>query len=189
MTRAILRYAALATGAALLGACGLQPGKLFSSRTDIEVREVSRSLYCNTPGAEPAVQLLADAQAVLDWQAARGVSLAGAESIAQATYALVEMGSRPTGGFGLAVARSAVLRGERLVLQATFVSPASGSLRTQAISSPCVLVQLPRGRYRDVEVQDQTGAVRARGGTLAPVPAPEPATPATEPQPEASPAR
>lgn len=173
MTQAILRLTALAVLAAVLSACGLgvRAEKLFSSHTDIEVHEVARSLYCNSPGEETTVQLLPDAQAVLDWQSSRGVALAGSESIVQSPYALVEMGSRPTGGYGLAVARAAVLRGDLVILQATFVSPAAGSLRTQALSSPCVLVQLPRGRYRSVEVQDPSGGVRARSGTQAAVPA------------------
>jgi hypothetical protein len=58
-----------------------------------------------------------------------------------------------------------------------------------------VLVQLPRGRYQTIEVQDQNGEVQARGGlggapapaaVAAPVPAavPEPVpAPATEPVP------
>jgi hypothetical protein len=146
-----------------LAACGFKSEKLFAGYTRIEVREVGRNLYCNSPAAEPQAALLPDLQAVMDWQAARGVTLAGAESLVQAPYSIVEMGTRPTGGYGLAVAREAVLRGELLILQATFVSPAPGSVRTQALSSPCVLVQLPPGRYRAVEVQDQTGAVRATG--------------------------
>jgi hypothetical protein len=45
-----------------------------------------------------------------------------------------------------------------------------------------VLVQLPRGRYTWVEVEDQTGTVRASGGK------PEPPAPAPEaPFPEAPP--
>lgn len=161
-----MRFALPLLAGALLAACGMRAEKLFSSYTKVDVREVSRSLACNSANAEAAVTLLPDAQSVLDWQAARGVPLAGSESIAQSPYALVEMGQRPTGGYGLAVARSAVLRGELLILSATFVSPAPGSLRTQALSSPCVLVQLPRGRYRTVEVQDQGGAVQARGGLV-----------------------
>lgn len=181
MKRTLLQSALLAAAATLLGACGMNPGRLFTSHTTIEVREIGRSLYCNTPGDAPMVQLLPDTQAALDWQAARGVSLAGAERLGQSPYAIVEMGSRPTGGYGLAVARAAELRGELLVLQATFVSPAAGTLRTQAISTPCVLVQLPRGRYHDVEVQDQSGAVRVRGDTLAP-PAPVAPAPASSPE-------
>jgi hypothetical protein len=164
-----------ALGAALLAGCGGLG--LFEGSADIEVREVGRSLYCNAGGEAASVVLLGDPQAVLDWQAARGVTLAGSESLAQAPYALIDMGVRPTGGYGLAVARAAVLRGERVTLSATFVSPPPGSISTQALSSPCVLVQLPRGRYGEVEVLDQTGAVRATGGRPQP-PAPVPAAPA-----------
>ena len=161
--------------ALVLSGCGFQPAKVFSSYAQIEVREVARSQYCNTPGEATRVALLAGAQAVLDWQAARGVTLAGPESLTQTSYALIETGTRPTGGYSLAVTRSAVLRGPLVILNATFFSPSAGAMRTQAISSPCVLVQLPAGRYASVEVQDPSGAMRARSDRppADPVPAPE----------------
>lgn len=184
MSARAMRSAVL-LGAALLAACGLRAPKLFSSAVDIEVREVGRSLYCNNGSGEAAAVLLDDPQAVLDWQASRSITLAGGESLLQTPHAVVEMGARPTGGYGLAVARAATLSDGQVSLSATFVSPAPGSIQTQALSSPCVLVQLPPGRYTAVEVIDQTGAVRASGGrpqTAAPpgdVPAPAPDTPAT----------
>jgi hypothetical protein len=162
--------------AAMLAGCA-GAAAMFSSEAPIQVREVARSLYCNSAGDEAQARLLPDAQAVLDWQAARGITLAGGESLAQAPYALVEMGQRPTGGYSLAVASAALLRGELVVLQATFFAPPAGSLRTQALTAPCVLVQLPAGRYQHVEVHDPAGAVRASGGLSAPAmpAAPEPA--------------
>ncbi|HUR39934.1 MAG TPA: protease complex subunit PrcB family protein [Verrucomicrobiae bacterium] len=174
------RWLLLIAGATLAG-CGATRD-LFARETPIEVREVGRSLYCNTPGETVHVTLLADAQAVADWQAARGIVLAGGESLSQAPHAVVEMGARPTGGYGIAVARGAALRGEVVVLAATFVSPPPGSIRTQALSSPCVLVQLPRGRYTEVEVRDPSGELRARGGR------PQPGAPVDEPVPSAVPA-
>lgn len=138
----------------------------------IDVREVGRSMYCNTPGEAAQAVLLSGPEAVMDWQATRGVVLAGPESLAKATYAVVENGMRPTGGYSLAVSRSALLRGEKAVLQATFFSPAPGSLRTQALSSPCVLVQLPAGRYATVEVRDPAGNTIADSSRPAPPPAP-----------------
>jgi hypothetical protein len=116
--------------------------------------------------------LLRGPEAVMDWQASRGVVLAGPESLSKATYAVVENGMRPTGGYSLAVSRSALLRGEKVVLQATFFSPAAGSLRTQALSSPCVLVQLPEGRYSVVEVRDPAGNTVADSSRPEPAPAP-----------------
>lgn len=170
--------------AALVAGCGL--GRMLDRSVPLEVREVGRSLYCNTPGEQARVTLLPDLQSALDWQASRNIVLAPAESLAQVPYALVEMGARPTGGYGLAIARAAKLDGEQVLLSATFLSPSPGSIRTQALSSPCVLVALPRGRYDEIVVRDETGEVRARGGRAqAPIPveppAPDPAAPAETP--------
>lgn len=184
-----MRAAILLCALALSG-CGFQPAKVFSSYAQIEVREVGRSLYCNTPGEAARVALLTGAQAVLDWQAERGVTLAGPESLSQTSYALIESGLRPTGGYSLAVARGAVLRGPLVILNATFFSPSPGAMRAQVITSPCVLVQLPQGRYGSVEVQDPSGATRARSDRPPVDPPPAPAAaPATEPAavPEAAP--
>lgn len=170
--RALLPLSAVLFGIGLAGCAGA--AQMFASRAPIQVREVARSLYCNSPGEDAQAQLLPDVQALVDWQAARGIALAAAESLAQAPYAVVEMGLRPTGGYSLAVASGALLQGERVILQATFFSPTPGSLRTQALSTPCVVVQLPPGRYASVEVQDPAGTVRATGGL--------PASPAAPPQ-------
>jgi hypothetical protein len=161
--RAALLLCALAPAAC----CGLAP------RAGVEVREVARSLYCNTAGEAPQLTLLPDAQAVAAWQSARGIALAAAGSLAPAPHAAVEMGMRSTGGYDLSVSAQGVLRGDALVLQVTFSAPAPGSLRTQALSSPCVLVQLPPGRYAGVELRDAAGGLLARGGTQSPAGAPE----------------
>lgn len=147
--------------ALVLAGCSLTG---LSRPAPIEVREVARSMYCNTPGDAARALLLKGAQAVVDWQVTRGVVLAGPESLAQATYVVVEHGARNTGGYSLAVARAAGLRGEEVVLHATFFVPRPDAMTTQALTSPCVLVQLPAGRYASVEVQDADGTVRASGG-------------------------
>ncbi len=145
--------------AALAGCCFVQ-----ERAAAIEVREVARGGYCNTPGEAPRARLLYGAKAVADWQALRSASL-GAESLApEATYALVEHGMRRTGGYGVTVATGARRRGEVVVLRAALSGPPPGAMTTQALSSPCVLVQLPDGRYTGVEVQDGAGAVLATGG-------------------------
>jgi len=159
-----------------LAGCCLAPAQPASSDVPIEVREVGRSPYCNTPGKDMRVALLPDAPSVVAWQDARGIVLAGSGGLAQAPHAVVEMGRRSTGGYGLTVARSATLRGERVVLQATFIAPAPGSMQTQALTTPCVLVQLPPGRYALVEVHDSAGGKRASGGVW--VPSAEPPAPA-----------
>lgn len=159
--------------AALLLAPALAGCAAFATATTLEVREAGRSPYCNTPGEAARAALLPDAAAVLEWQAARGITLVDGESLAAGPYALVEMGLRSTGGYEVTVSPDATLRGDEVVLQATFSVPAPGSLRTQALSSPCALVRLPAGRYATVDVRDRSGAHLARGGVLV---LPEPAT-------------
>ena len=163
-----MRHAGAAFALALAGCAVLARG------TPIEVREAARSPYCNTPTAAVQVALLAGAAAVHDWQAARGITLADADALPPAPYAVVEMGLRSTGGYGLAIAPQAALRDGTVVLQAAFSSPAPGSLRTQALSSPCALVQLPAGSYAAAEVRDASGKVHARSDD-APAPAAGPA--------------
>ncbi len=150
-----MRAAAAGPALALAGCALFSPGQ-------IAVREVASSVYCNTPGREARVELLADAAAVTAWQEGRGIELADPESLGEGPYALVEMGLRSTGGYSLTVSEDAALRDDRVVLEAEFLVPNPGSLRTQALSSPCVLVRLPPGRYADVAVRDSSGAVRAQ---------------------------
>jgi hypothetical protein len=152
-----------------LGACAGRP-----AGEPVEVREVARHTYCQTPGEVVQVALLPDAQAVLDWQRGRGIELAGAEALARAPYALVEMGLRPTGGYGLEPAARAWRRDGIVAIEVAFTAPAPGSLRTQALSSPCVLVQLPAGRYAGVEVRDPAGVLRASSSAV-PAPSASPA--------------
>ena len=155
-----MRRAAPACAAALAACAAIAPG------APLEVREVARGQYCNTPGDATAAGLLPDAAAVLELQAVRGIALLAADAIAPAPHALVETGLRSTGGYAVAVEPAATIRDGHVVLIANFTQPAPGSLRTQALSSPCVLVQLPPGDYAGVEVRDAGGAVRAHGGRV-----------------------
>jgi hypothetical protein len=150
--------------AAALPALALAGCAALGSGAPLEVREAGASPYCNTPDEAPRAALLPDVAAVLEWQSARGITLADAGSLAAGPYALVEMGLRSTGGYEVAVSPRATLRGDAVVLQAAFTAPAPGSLRTQALSSPCALVRLPPGTYATVEVRDASGTLLAAGG-------------------------
>jgi hypothetical protein len=172
-----MRRLAIALLVAACAACGFKPSKIFESYARIEVQEVRRSLQCRTPSAKTSVQLFDSVDAVREWQAARGIDLIGAERLPAGVYAVVEVGARNTGGYGVAIGRPAVLRGELAILYGTFITPAAADFASQALSSPCVLVQLPPGRYSAVEVQDQSGAVRASGSRAAPPSEPKPEPP------------
>jgi hypothetical protein len=66
------------------------------------------------------------------------------------------------------VSRGGVLRGDLVILQANFIGPPDGALAAQVLTSPCVLVRLPHGRYGLAEVQDPDGHVMARGAAPQP---------------------
>ncbi|HSW14884.1 MAG TPA: protease complex subunit PrcB family protein [Solimonas sp.] len=151
----------IAPAALLLAGCSGMP-TLFSKEYAIEVSEAARSGQCNTAGPESRVSLLADTAAVEAWQQEHGVSFGVA--LPQGPFALVEMGERNTGGYGLAISRLAGRRGDTLVLNGTFIAPAAEDMTTQAITSPCVLVSLPKQGYSQVEIIDQDGRVRGRSG-------------------------
>ena len=163
-----MRRLAIAVLAAAAAGCGFRPEKLLASYVNIETFEAGRSQQCHTAGPEAQVSLFADAAALGAWQRERGVDFAGGHALPEAPYAVIEMGAKATAGYGIAVSRGGVLRGELVILQANFIGPPEGAATAQMLTSPCVLVRLPPGRYGLAEVQDPDGTVRARGGAPQP---------------------
>lgn len=137
--------------------------RLMSRGSNTEVLEVSRGLDCGSAQPETRIQRFASAEAYRSWAAARGLALPQTEALAPGSYALVEMGQRRSGGFGLAVSRQAERRGATLRLRATFIEPGPDAMVTQALTAPCVLVRLPEeaDTTARIELYDQTGALRA----------------------------
>lgn len=75
---------------------------------------------------------------------------------------LIEMGSRSTGGYGLALAEpTALLRDGELEVIVEWSEPQPGMLLTQAITSPCLLLRVPGADYRRIVVRDRQGNIRA----------------------------
>jgi hypothetical protein len=72
----------------------------------------------------------------------------------------IEMGMRPTTGYGFDPrALHAVVSAGTATVQVTTLSPGPGAIVSQMITSPCILVRMPRGDYRRVRVVDQQGQV------------------------------
>ncbi|WP_162932316.1 protease complex subunit PrcB family protein [Solimonas sp. K1W22B-7] len=141
-----------------LSACA---GNWLSRESAVEISEVARSYQCNSGSPETRISLMADGATVAAWQQQRGVDF-GEARLPQGPFALVEMGERNSGGYGLAISRLAGRRGDSLILRGTFVAPALGDITTEAITSPCVLISLPRDKYGSVEIIDQDGRLRGR---------------------------
>ncbi len=152
-----------AAAALLLSGCTSDLGWLlrFSGDNPVEVRELGRSMQCGTTSDKSAVTVFADANELRQWQDQRGLKLIDGDAVPAGPYAVVEMGQRPSGGYGVAISRKAGIRRDLVVLKGTFLSPAEGSAVAQVVTSPCVLVGLPAGFNRGVVVFNQAGEIQA----------------------------
>lgn len=135
----------------------------FNSENSVSVQEVARANVCGTAGGESVVTLLPTLGSLQSWASGRGVELIPLTNkpLAEAPYAVIEFGQRPNSGYGLAVSRQAALRGDELLLKATFFEPTQGRWSSAEPSSPCVVVLLPAGEYASVRLIDQSGEIRA----------------------------
>jgi hypothetical protein len=132
----------------------------------LQVSEVRRLSVCNSDGPQPRVSLLADREAVRAWQHSHNVDLIGVDPLpAAGAYVLVERGVRLTAGYGIAVSRQASVSGGVVQLSATLFAPDPGQMTAQMVTSPCVLVALPAGSYRGVQLRDPAGTVLADTAT------------------------
>lgn len=149
--------------ALLLSGCTSDLGWMlrFSGDNPVEVRELARATQCGTESEKSVATVFADANELRQWQDQRGVKLIDGDAVPAGPYAVVEMGQRPTGGYGIAISRKAGIRRDLVVLRGTFISPDAGSVVEQAVTSPCVLVGLPSGFNRGVVVFDQAGNIQA----------------------------
>jgi len=154
----------------LLAACGPHSWKPPGGRA-IEVAQVRQLGSCNSDGPQTRLSLLVDREAVRVWQQAHHVDLVGIDPLPDAgAYVLVELGVRDSAGYGLAIVRQAGLGGGVVWLGASLFKPDAAEAARPMAASPCVLVALPEGRYRGVELRDPAGTLLA-GTDHAPAPA------------------
>jgi hypothetical protein len=75
----------------------------------------------------------------------------------------VYMGRKPTAGYHVSMASRAVAVGEHneLILLVSWIEPPGDALLAQVITSPCILVSIPKGNYSTIQVVDEGGRVRA----------------------------
>jgi len=74
---------------------------------------------------------------------------------------LLEMGSRPTAGFGLRLAATQLIHdGDLQVVSIEWREPPPGSMAAQVLTSPCLVLALPAAMHGRIEVRDQDGDAR-----------------------------
>jgi hypothetical protein len=79
----------------------------------------------------------------------------------------VNMGQKPTGGYQLALAKPSVdIIADTAILHLVWFKPPPDAILPQVITSPCILLSLPKGNYSRIEVLDQSGRMRLQIDTL-----------------------
>ena len=74
---------------------------------------------------------------------------------------LIEMGQQTTGGYGLKLLKpEMMIDGMVAMIEINWQTPAPGAIVTQALTSPCLMLVVPRGDYRTLRVVDQDGLTR-----------------------------
>lgn len=133
------------------------------------VIEIGRHAQCNSSGRETLIDVFPSPEALLVWEQERGVQLSPRTGqLLPGLYAVVELGERNTGGYAVVISRQAAIKGGTLYLKASFLSPATADMASQALTSPCTLLALPsRQDYREVVLVDQSNRERARWTPLA----------------------
>ncbi len=74
---------------------------------------------------------------------------------------IVAMGQKPTGGYGLELNREfAVISDDTAVLRVSWIDPPEGAILPQIITSPCLVIILPKGPYSQIQLLDQDAHLR-----------------------------
>lgn len=158
----------VALSGVLMACAGVSSDGGAADRT-VSVNTLHAGANCGREEAAPAVRYIQE-QAELErlFGASRSHLVGSAPSAApqvdfeRHAVVLVEMGQKPTGGYRLELGSEAMTVSDgtaRLVVN--WHEPEEGMLLTQALTSPCLLVQVPQDDYRAVEVVDQDEQVRA----------------------------
>ena len=76
---------------------------------------------------------------------------------------IIQMGQQPTGGYELTLASTTatVNRGVAIV-SVEWHRPKVGAIVPQVISSPCLILKMPRQGLKSIDIIDQEGHLRAR---------------------------
>ncbi|MEZ5543211.1 MAG: protease complex subunit PrcB family protein [Pseudomonadota bacterium] len=81
-----------------------------------------------------------------------------------AAYGVLQvfMGQQPTGGYQLRLLRPNLeLHATAATVRIEWLSPPPGAILPQLVTSPCLLLAVPRGAYHTLTVTDQAGRIRA----------------------------
>jgi hypothetical protein len=165
-----MRYRLPAVAAVLvLWGCLAASPPVDSNRHHLPIEAFWTDSRCGCEARQPVLRWLTD-PARLDAAAAAVRSPALKTRIAQhpvdwKRFGLVwiDMGLKPSGGYALNIAESSATVSEGVAtIIVRWRQPKPGSVVTQQLTSPCLLVTLARGNFHTIQIRDEAGRVRAR---------------------------
>jgi hypothetical protein len=151
----------------LLG-CRLSADNQPSDST-LEVRLVDSAATCGGNAVTPQATWIADRDHFQEvYRRLKGAVIGGdaagipAVDFSSEALVLVEMGRKTTGGYFLKLkSTKARVLDDTAQVELEWREPSPGAIVTQVLTSPCILIALPRnGSYSRVQILDQNGRVR-----------------------------
>jgi len=149
-------------GAAMIAAALLGTAGCACKSAPAEVHSIYTSGQCAGEGRDIALILIADAQ---EWEhyfasiLAAGTMPAPEAPVVDFTRSavlVIDMGQKPTGGYGVQVSTSdAAIEEGVLQVHVVLQSPAPGTMQTQALTHPCLALNVPAQGYERIEVYDE----------------------------------
>ncbi|MGB0954776.1 MAG: protease complex subunit PrcB family protein [Panacagrimonas sp.] len=169
MSRCLIHLSALMLLLGLSGCSGVPavsvpgPTHWFADKSMLEVAEVARGGQCRDVVSQAAIMILPNLATTQRWAAERGITIKRGKNqdLLDAPYAVILLGHKQTGGYGVAVSRQAQLKNDVVQLNATFFDPAPGRWSGSDPTNPCAIVSLPPRQYAGAELYDQSGTLRA----------------------------
>lgn len=152
----------------LVAACGavllLGAGGKGCGDREVDVRVVRASARCAVPGQGVTARWVGSADGLADVfpQPLGADETAPDVDFRRDRVLVVGMGPKPTGGYAIELARpKAPVKGDVAAVVVALREPEPGALVTQALTSPCLAVAVPREGIAEVKVVDAKGAVLA----------------------------
>jgi len=141
-------------GCATLSASGAQP---------LRAEQVYSAIQCGSDDKSARAAWIADQAAWRQLSAKLHPAPEVGVDFDREGLLLVEMGERATAGYGVDLAAPEVeVRAGTAWVRTRWTMPAPGTINAQVITSPCVVIKLPKGDFDAIRVVDQNDKQRAR---------------------------
>ncbi|MBI5056425.1 MAG: protease complex subunit PrcB family protein [Nitrospirae bacterium] len=141
---------------------------MSSQGMTINASGIYSSSICNTFESAPAATLISDAEAYSRIYGRLRKHIIGIENdkapevdFTAENILLVEMGQRSTAGYEIRLAENTVSVSNAIAdVKISWIEPREGHVTAQVITSPCVMIKLPKGNYSHVRISDRNNKVR-----------------------------